>query len=236
MRWSACSWRLSASPAARYSTGRWRDPPAPPAGALSRGWSRPSASAAATRCRRQLPAVEIARSAGQYDGSLRHIIHAFKYEHRRALALPLARLMLDAGGEVLGGADALVPVPLSWRRALDRGFNQADDLARHLGLPVRRVLRRTRHGPPQAGLPAAGRHANVRGAYAATRWRRRAIQDRVLVLVDDVMTTGATLDACADALVSAGARSVRALTIARAVAAPPPGSQFPRRLSTARHR
>jgi len=186
------------------------------------------------RCRRHDPLVRIARSAGRYDGSLRHIIHAFKYERRRALAKPLGRLMAEEGREVLDGADALVPVPLSWRRSLGRGFNQADDLARHLNLPVWPILRRTRHGPPQAGLPAAARHANVRGAYAVVRWRcqrlslrqqrasneeGRALQGRVLVLVDDVMTTGATLDACAEALLAAGAGAVRAITAARAVRA-----------------
>lgn len=173
------------------------------------------------RCRRHQPLVGMARSAGRYDGSLRHIIHAFKYERRRALARPLGHLMREAGREVLDGADALVPVPLSWRRSLVRGFNQADDLARHLKLPVWPLLRRTRHGPPQAGLPAAARHANVRGAYAIASWRSlRAIEGRVLVLVDDVMTTGATLDACAEPLVAAGAGAVRAITAARAVREP----------------
>jgi predicted amidophosphoribosyltransferase len=174
--------------------------------------------------------------------------------------------MREAGREVLDGADAVVPVPLSWRRAAGRGFNQADDLARHLGLPVWPVLRRTRHGPPQAGLPAARRHANVRGAYAVIPWRClclslgqhqasneqggqarltaigarprliSALQGRVLVLVDDVMTTGATLDACAEALVLAGAGTVRALTAARAVTGLSDGSRPPRHPSIARRR
>jgi predicted amidophosphoribosyltransferase len=84
------------------------------------------------------------------------------------------------------------------------------------------VLRRCRHGPPQAGLPAGRRRANVRAAYAV-RWRPAGcgVRGRVLVLVDDVMTTGATLDACSRALLEAGARSVRALTVARAVAGRP---------------
>jgi len=166
----------------------------------------------------------MARSAGEYAGSLRAIIHGLKYERRRALAAPLARLMRTAGAGVLAGADAVVPVPLSWRRALDRGFNQADDLARQLGIPVRRLLRRRRHGRPQAGLAAAARHDNVRGAYGLA-WPARvramaapdALAGTVLVLIDDVMTTGATLDACAGVLLAAGAREVRALTVGRAV-------------------
>jgi ComF family protein len=184
------------------------------------------------RCRRHEPVFTLARSAGRYDGSLRRIIHAFKYDGRRVLAAPLAELMRDVGGPVLAGADAVVPVPLHPWRALERGFNQADDLARALGLPVWRALRRTRHGPPQAGLPASRRHANVRAAYAlwGPVWLdalvARRLRNRVVVLVDDVMTTGATLEACGRVLTGAGVRSVRALTVARAVA-PRPGLRPP---------
>jgi ComF family protein len=155
---------------------------------------------------------------------MRHIVHAFKYEGRRALAEPLAAVMREAGDSVLADADAVVPVPLSNRRALTRGFNQADDLARLLGPPVWRLLRR-RHGPPQAGLSAAERAANVRNVYALS-WRARIplappIRGSTVVLIDDVMTTGATLEACAAVLMTAGARRVRALTAGRAVTAAP---------------
>jgi ComF family protein len=171
------------------------------------------------RCRRILPRLALARSAGVYDGALREIVHAFKYRHCRALARPLAALMIGAGGDVLDGAHAAVPVPLHPLRSLRRGFNQADDLARALGLPVWRVLRRLRHGPPQASLPAARRHGNVRAAFGLRSFvDRRRLQGRTIVLVDDVMTTGATLDACAEVLQRAGVRNVRALTAARAVA------------------
>jgi ComF family protein len=182
------------------------------------------------RCRRQRPVLSAARSAGEYSGSLREIVHAFKYEGRRVLAPRLAGMMRSAGRDILDGADALVPVPLHPWRAMARGFNQADDLATHLGLPIWRVLRRRRHGPPQASLPAARRHSNVRGAYAlrsgvpaaSIRGRLRArLRGRTVVLVDDVMTTGATLNACAEVLVSAGAQAVRALTVARAAAGRP---------------
>jgi predicted amidophosphoribosyltransferase len=122
-----------------------------------------------------------------------------------------------------------VPVPLHPYRLATRGFNQADDLASHLGIRVWRLLRRRRLGRPQAGLPAALRRTNVRNAYALRRLpmldrshRPRAparlIEGAVLILVDDVMTTGETMDACAGVLLSAGARSVRAVTVARAVA------------------
>ena len=182
------------------------------------------------RCRGRPSPVAIARSAGRYDDSLRRIIHAFKYGKRRVLAPKLAALMREAGEDLLAAADAVVPVPLHPWRAMRRGFNQADDLARGLGMPVWRVLRRCRHGPPQAGLPAAQRHANVQAAYALSlspSWppARRRLRNRVVVLVDDVMTTGATIEACARVLTDAGVRSVVALTAARAVAVrphPPP--------------
>ena len=189
------------------------------------------------RCRRQPARLSIARSAGRYDGTLREIVHAFKYQGRRVLATPLAALLREAGGELLSGADAVIPVPLHPFRAIQRGFNQSDDLARELGLPVWRALRRVRHGPPQASLPAARRNANVRAAFRLDWWWRYGpcgypavrLHNRVVVLIDDVMTTGATLEACARPLVEAGVRSVRALTVARAAAErparPPPRPQ-----------
>jgi ComF family protein len=187
------------------------------------------------RCRRRPPGIDLARSAGRYEGALREILHVFKYEKRRPLAVPLAKLMRDAGRDVLAGADAVVPVPLHPRRAWSRGFNQADDLARELGLPVWRVLRRVRHGPPQAGLPAARRAGNVREAFGlraivGVRRTRSLLRNRRVVLIDDVMTTGATLEACSRVLRLGGANSVRALTVARAVAAPlerPPPQRLP---------
>ena len=159
-----------------------------------------------------------ARSIGAYDGALRDIIHAFKYDGRRSLAGPLAALMRQQGSELLDGADTAVPVPLHRSRRRQRGFNQAADLARHLGLPWTEALRRTRATPSQTDLPASRRHANVRNAFAIRR--RVGIAGCCVVLVDDVSTTGATLEACARILLEAGAREVRALTVARAVSRP----------------
>jgi len=171
-------------------------------------------------CRRRPPAFDRGAVACDYEGELRAIIHAFKYHGRRSLARPLGRFLREAGRAVLDGADAVVPVPLHpWKR-LHRGFNQSADLARTLGLPVRPVLLRSRATRAQAGLSPGQRRRNVAGAFTLAPWRRRppdAVANRILVLVDDVMTTGATLDACARVLKRAGAHEVRTLTLARAL-------------------
>ncbi len=121
--------------------------------------------------------------------------------------------MGEAGAALLEDADCVVPVPLHpWRR-LTRGFNQASDLARALDRPVVHALWRARSTPPQMGLPARARRTNVRGAFILSPWAP-SIEDLAIVLVDDVKTTGATLNACAKVLRNAGAREVRALTIA----------------------
>lgn len=119
---------------------------------------------------------------------------------------------------VLDGADALVPVPLHRSRRRARGFNQAEELARHLGPRVLPALRRVRATPSQTDLPASRRHANVRGAFALLRGID--VRDLSVVLVDDVSTTGATLEACARVLKAAGAGEVRAVTAARVVSRP----------------
>ncbi len=171
------------------------------------------------RCRRAARYVDRARAAGAYDGALRSIIHAFKYDGRRSLAGPLAALMLARGAEIVAGADVVVPVPLHPSRRRQRGFNQADDLARALGLPTLGALRRLRATSTQADLPASRRHANVRGAFSLTR-DARDLRGKTIVLVDDVSTTGATLEACGRALKEEGILEVRALTAARVVTTP----------------
>jgi len=162
-------------------------------------------------------------SAGRYEGTLREIIHAFKYEGRRSLADPLAAMLRDAGTVLLDGCDCVVPVPLHpWRR-MRRGFNQARDLARRLGSPVVDGLWRIRPTRSQMALNANARGSNVRGAFVVSPFacgagfygmRSPFLDDRIVVLVDDVRTTGATLDECAKVLLVAGAREVKALTVA----------------------
>jgi ComF family protein len=169
-------------------------------------------------CRDRHHLVSHARAIGEYDGPLRAIIHALKYDGHRSIARPLARLMIASGGRVLQDADLAVPVPLHRARRRARGFNQAAEIARHLTIPAADALKRTRATVSQTDLPAEARHANVRNAFAPRR--RVDVKGRVIVLVDDVSTTGATLEACAGVLLAAGAREVRALTAARVASRP----------------
>jgi len=168
------------------------------------------------RCRRASRFVDRARAVGHYDGVLRAIVHALKYEGRRSLARPLAVLMRERAADVLDGAACVIPVPLHPSKRRRRGFNQAADLARHLGLPVVHALARVRATVSQTDLPASQRHRNVKDAFALTR-HAVLVTGAAVVLVDDVSTTGATLEACARVLKSAGVLEVRALTVARVV-------------------
>jgi len=177
---------------------------------------------ACARCLREPPAFTRHRSCGVYGGTLKDVILLFKYRKYAPLSRPLAGFADAAVGPDPGlwaGADFLVPVPLHPARRRDRGFNQARLLAR--GLARLRGLRvldgclvKVRNAPPQAGLRAADRERNVVRAYAVRRPDR--VRGRTLVLVDDVTTTGATLRECARILLDAGAKEVRAVTLAQA--------------------
>jgi ComF family protein len=178
-------------------------------------WRRVSIpQARCARCRRFPPIIQRAAALGAYQGALRAIIHAMKYDGRRSLAAMLGARMRVELSPLLDGVEVAVPVPLHSSRRRFRGFNQAADLAAALRLPVSKAVWRRRPTPPQSDLPAAQRHRNVRGAFAPT-WRARRLSGRIVVLVDDVSTTGATLQACAEVLKTCGAREVRAVTAAR---------------------
>jgi ComF family protein len=170
-------------------------------------------------CSRHMSPIDRARAIGEYDGTLREIIHALKYDGRRSLARPMATLMCARGAEVLNDADCVVPVPLHWRREHSRGFNQARELSRYIGLPVVEALVRTRYTRPQIELAAERRRTNVAGAFRRRLgWLRKpSIRAKKVVLVDDVSTTGATLEACARVLKEEGVSDVYALTAARVV-------------------
>ena len=192
---------------------------------------RPMASAATSDgpqpplchlCRRGVYAFDLARSFGAYTPRMARAILLLKYSNVTPLGLWFARLLAGAVGRQpeLFAADVLVPVPLDRGRLRERGYNQAGviarPLARLLGIPFRSyLLVRTRPRPNQLRLTRRERWETVRGAYAT---HERALVDKLRVLlVDDVFTTGATLDACSRALKGAGAARVVGLTVARAL-------------------
>jgi ComF family protein len=168
------------------------------------------------------PAYERARAAVRYDDIARTLVHALKYGDRLDLAPTLGRWMMQAGGALLAEANALVPVPLHWRRLWWRRFNQSAALAAVVAaqtkLPVAHAaLARVKATRQQVGLTKSERADNVQGAFRVRSEARADVKDRRLVLVDDVLTSGATVDACARALLRAGAAAVDVLVFARVV-------------------
>jgi ComF family protein len=165
------------------------------------------------------PPYDRARAAAVFDHVMRELIHGFKYTDRHEARRLLARWMTGAGAELLADADLVVPVPMTRWRLIRRQFNQAALLAREVASasgvtfdPF--VLRKTRRTPTQVGSSARQRAANVAGAFAVPKSARRRVADRAIVLIDDVITTGATVSACARALRAAGARRIDVLAAA----------------------
>ena len=168
------------------------------------------------------PAFDRARAAFVYKGVARSLVHRLKYQDRQDLGRWMAGFMVRAGSDLLADADIIVPVPLHFRRLWGRRFNQAAHLARWIGrdctVPVdTRSLVRARPTRRQVGLGAKAREDNVRGAFRLADGRVGTVKDRRVLMVDDVLTTGATVDACARALRRGGARSVDVLVFARVV-------------------
>jgi ComF family protein len=169
------------------------------------------------------PAYNRARAAVRYDDVARALVLGFKYGDRLDLAPMMGGWMARAGRELLADADALLPVPLHWRRLWARRFNQSAALATAIsavaGVPVlHEALRRVRSTPQQVGRSKRERAGNVQGAFRVPVDRKAEVAGRRLVLIDDVLTSGATVDTCARALLRAGAASVDVLVFARVVA------------------
>jgi len=167
-------------------------------------------------CRLGLQGFDAVYSYGSYEGTLRELVHLFKYSGVRPLSRTFGRFLAQALPRETS-FDVIVPMPLHWFKKWQRGFNQSDLLAREIGkkwgVPVRTVVRRQKATRPQAGLTNAKRRANMSGAFKIPRGRSLAGM-RVL-LVDDVVTTGATASACARVLKRAGAAHVALLALAR---------------------
>ena len=180
----------------------------------------PFAAARCAACLAQPYAFDRARAACVYDDASRGLILKFKHGDQQPFAPLFARWIARSAAPLLDQADAVVPVPLHRLRLLSRRFNQAAEIARPLArdagldyLPD--ALIRTTHTTTQGGKSARGRRLNVRKAFEVSEAGRRRIRGRRILLVDDVLTTGATAEACARALIEAGARAVDLAVVAR---------------------
>ena len=173
-------------------------------------------------CTKARPPFQRARAAFIYDDASRPIILAFKHADRTDLAPVLATWLRRPAAALLADADIIAPVPLHWTRLLSRRFNQAallsNRLARLSGTkPLPDLLVRRKRTGTQGGKSRRARQRNVQGAFKVPARHRAQLRDKRVLLVDDVMTTGATLDATARALLRGGASAVDVVTLARVV-------------------
>lgn len=168
-------------------------------------------------CRQRPPSYDRLLALWSYREPLDAVVQGLKFGRLDYLGRHLAEALAEGLGDDLAGFDGVVPVPLHWRRRLARGYNQAERIARplagRLGLPLVPALRRSRATPPQTSLGKDRRIANLRRAFRVPKPGK--VRDLRLLLVDDVATTGATLDAAAAALRGAGAAGVTALVAGR---------------------
>jgi len=166
---------------------------------------------------------EFARAALKSEGNARELIHHFKYLRQIHLAPELARLAIlafeDPRFSTYQRNGILIPVPLFWKRQRMRHFNQSEQIARHVsklaGIPMMNALKRTRHTQTQTRFSRSKRLKNLKGAFALNNKHKSAIQNKPIILVDDVFTTGSTADECAKVLIENGASKVAILTVLR---------------------
>lgn len=168
------------------------------------------------------PPYKRARAAVEYDGAARKIVHLMKYKDRQELSNLMANWMMRAARDCLGDADFIIPVPLHRWRLMGRRFNQSAELARKLAQKTNKeylpsVLIRKKSTIPQVGLPAKARQDNVKGAFVVPEDKKPEILGKRIILIDDVYTTGATVNAATRALLLAGAEEVSVVTFARVV-------------------
>lgn len=176
--------------------------------------------AACQECSNLPPPFSAARSAVAYDEISSQLVSGLKFSDKTHLAKPMAKMAARAGTAFLTSADIIAPVPLHYFRLIRRKYNQssllAAEISRLSGLPYEPcLLKRRINTKPQTGLPRAERKQNITGAFSVNRRKIPLIKGKHIVLIDDVMTTGATITECARALLESGASGVYALTFAR---------------------
>jgi competence protein ComFC len=170
-------------------------------------------------CQAHLPMYQSLRSYGVFSGPLREALHRLKYQRDIGIGESLSKHLIELYNELKWDIDLVVPVPLGQKRARERGYNQSGLLAWPLACAIQKpyqpdALQRSRNTRSQVGLSAIERRENVDGAFTA---HGDNVRGKVVLVIDDVMTTGSTISACAQALRTAGASFVYALTLARAV-------------------
>ncbi len=170
-------------------------------------------------CQRERPRYRALRSWSVFDGPIRNALHRLKYRQDVALGEALTPQLSDYLSSLAWPIELIVPVPLGRKRLAERGYNQVGLIARPLAMATRiaytpDALIRSHETRSQVGLTRVQRQENVRNAFRA---REKRVRGRVVLLMDDVATTGSTLSSCAEALYGAGARDVFALTVSRAI-------------------
>lgn len=169
-------------------------------------------------CAKHRPYFSMARAVLSYDSFSKHLILAYKHGDHTELTPLLVKFLRQADKAIFENIDVIVPVPLHWTRALFRRFNQAallgQALARATHIPFSaRLLKRVRHTPSQGHMNQKQREKNVKNAFTVPR--QESVKDRRILVIDDVMTTGATLNECARTLLKAGAKEVKVITLYR---------------------